>query len=125
MTDGFGRDMELAQALDQLDPGREDSAYWLRFRGWVMSRAAGELARRRVMAKLTVEDVLSSWARTVLPTAMLAAALAGLFLLRNHALEAPLPLGVEELLLTDVQGMSIPLTLSSSGTSISFASEVF
>ena len=127
MTDELGRDMGLAAALEYLDPARQDPAYWVRFRGWVMSSAGGELARRRLMAKLTIEDVVSSWARAVLPTAMLAAAVAGLVLLRGPALEDPVLLGIEELLLTDLQGLSIPMTLSQGipEASVSFASEVF
>ena len=76
--DGLGIDRELAQALRSLDPATQDPNYWFRFRGWVMTRAAPELARRRVMARLTMGDVMSSWARAVVPTAVLAAARAAM-----------------------------------------------
>ena len=91
-TDELGRDMELAGALESLDPASIDPNYWFRFHGRVMAGARTELARRRMTASLTVSDVLASWSRTVLPTAMLAAALAALMLVRtgSGALQAPL-----------------------------------
>ena len=62
----LGRDIELEGQLRVLDPSQDDTGYWFRFRGWVMKEAAGELARRRMSVDLTVEDLLESWARTVL-----------------------------------------------------------
>ena len=107
-TDELGRDMELAEALSVLDPASQDPNYWMRFRAWVMSNAARELARRRLMAQLTVGDVMESWARALVPAAVLAAALAGLLLLRGESLSAPQPIGVEELLVSEVGGETIP-----------------
>jgi hypothetical protein len=102
-TDELGRDMVLAETLGALDPATEDPGYWLRFRGWVLTEAAGELARRRLMAELTVADVLTSWSRAIVPTALLAAVMAGLLLMRSgsvhmlgsEAFDAPLAAELE------------------------------
>lgn len=125
--DGVERDMEVASWLEALDPATAEPNYWLRFQSWVMNNAAAELARRRLMAELTMGDVMTSWARAVIPTAVLAAALAGLLLLRAHAVPAPVPMGVEELLMAGVEGATIPVTLSSeeAGPAVVFASEGF
>ena len=64
-SDDLGRDMILAESLEALDPARRDPNYWMRFRGAVLSAAGRELARRRLIQELTVEDVLTSWARTI------------------------------------------------------------
>jgi hypothetical protein len=125
-TDELGRDMELAEALAVLDPARGDPNYWLRFCSWVMGGAARELSRRRLMAQLTVGDVMQSWARTVVPTAVAAALLAGLLLIRSSALSAPLPIGVEELLVSEIQGETIPMMLEAEDAgAVAFASEIF
>jgi hypothetical protein len=126
-ADGDDDDMELAQALRSLDPATEDPKYWLRFRGWVMTRAARELARRRLMARLTVGDVMSSWARTVVPAAVLAAVLAGMLLMRPEASDSPQPMGLEELLVTEIPGETVPVLLAPDGTEgvVAFASEIF
>jgi len=122
-----GRDREVSAWLATLDPAVDDPNYWFRFQSWVLDRAAPELARRRLLADLTVGDVLTSWARTVIPTAMLAALVAGLLLLRGHDLPAPRPVGVEELLTMGVEGASIPVRLSDDEVSsaVAFASEGF
>ena len=126
-TDELGRDMEIASLLESVDPASADPNYWLRFQSWVLKNAAPELARRRLMTELTMGDVMTSWARTVIPTAVLAAALAGLFLFRGQAAPAPRPVGVEELLVAGVEGATIPVALSTeeAGSAIAFASEVF
>jgi len=125
-ADELGRDMELAEALSVLDPARGDPNYWLRFRSWVMGAAARELARRRLLAQLTVGDVMQSWARTVLPTAVATALLAGILLIRGSALTAPLPIGVEELLVSEIEGETIPMMLEAEEADpFSFASEIF
>lgn len=125
-SDELGRDMELAEALSVLDPARGDPNYWLRFRSWVMGAAARELARRRLMAQLTVGDVMRSWARAVLPTAVATALVAGLLLIRSSSLSAPLPIGVEELLVSEIQGETIPMMLEADESgAVAFASEIF
>ena len=126
-TDELGRDMQIASWLEAVDPASADPNYWLRFQSWVLKNAAPELARRRLMAQLTMGDVMSSWARTVIPTAVLAAALAGMLLFRGHPVPAPVPVGVEELLVAEVEGATIPATLATAeaGSAIAFASEGF
>lgn len=125
-SDELGRDMELAEALSVLDPARGDPNYWLRFRSWVMGAAARELYRRRLMAQLTVGDVMQSWARAVLPTAVATALVAGLLLIRSSALDAPIPIGVEELLVSHIQGETIPMMLEADESgAVAFASEIF
>ena len=120
-------DRELAQALRSLDPATQDPNYWFRFRGWVMTRAAPELARRRAMARLTIGDVMSSWARAVVPTAVLAAALAGMLLMRAETSSNPQPMGLEELLVSEIPGETVPVLLAPEGTAgvVARASEIF
>ena len=122
----LGRDEELAQALGFLDPAQQDPNYWFRFRSWVLSNATAELARRRLMHELTVADVMSSWARGVVSTAALAAAVAGLLLVGGGDAPAPPAVGVEELLVSEVEGETIPILLApeTNGT-VAFASEIF
>ena len=126
-SDGLGRDMELAEAFRSLDPAVDDPNYWLRFRGWVMTGAARELARRRLMAQLTVGDVLTSWARTVVPTAVLAAALAGLLMLRSAESPGSDFIGLEELLVSEIPGETVPVLLTPEGNEgvVAFAAEIF
>ncbi len=123
-TDEIGRDIEIAQALWLIDPTHRDPNYWMRFRSWVMSGAARELARRRMVARLTVGDVVQSWARALVPTALLAAALAGLLLWRGVA---PVPMSVEELLVSEIEGETIPVMASPARTreAVIFAVEAF
>lgn len=114
-------DAELESALAALDPASSDPNYWLRFRWWVVSGAARELARRRREVSLTVGDVLESWARALVPTAALVAALAGMLLLRGEqAAEGP-PVVVDELLLSEVEGDMVPIDVSA----MTFAAEIF
>jgi hypothetical protein len=73
-----------------------------------------------------VGDVVSLWARAVVPTAVATALLAGLLLIRGSSLSAPLPIGVEELLVRDIQGETIPMMLEASeAEAVAFASEIF
>jgi hypothetical protein len=116
-------DPEIGRALAALDPTTMDPNYWLRFRAWVVDNAAPELARRRLAAELTVGDVMTSWARMVMPTAILAAALAGLMLLRGESVSTQ-PLGVEEMLVAEVDGQTIPAALDAP-SAVAFASEIF
>jgi hypothetical protein len=86
-VDEIGRDMILAEKLAALDPASEDPNYWYRFRAGVMSDAARSLAQRRLIAELTVADVVASWGRAIVPTAALAAALAGVMLMRAASVD--------------------------------------
>ena len=127
VPDGSGVDVRLSRALASLDPATADPNYWFRFRGWVMTGAARELARRRLMAQLTVGDVMTSWARTVVPAAVLAAALAGMLLMRAEATTNPQPMGLEELLVSEIPGETVPLLLAPDATegAVRFASEIY
>ncbi|HKJ01203.1 MAG TPA: hypothetical protein VJ997_02075 [Longimicrobiales bacterium] len=124
-----GQDPELASHLRLLDPASDDPNYWLRFQSWVLRNAAPELARRRIMADLTVGDVLTAWSRTLVPAAVLAAALAGLLLMRDAATAHPAPVavGVEELLIDGIEDETIPVALDNdeSATAVAFAGDRF
>ena len=125
-TEGLNQEDELAQALGLLDPAQQDPSYWVRFRSWVVSNAGAELARRRLVRELTVADVMSSWARAVVSTAALVAALAGLMLVRGAGAPDLQLVGVEELLVSEVEGETIPTLLApeTNGT-VAFAAEIF
>jgi len=126
-SDELGRDVVLAEALQALDPASEDPNYWFRFRGWVMSGAALELAQRRLMAELTIGEVMTSWARALVPTAALAASVAA-FILMRAATPVPMqPVGLEELLVSDVPVETQPVFLSPDAAAgiVAFASDVY
>lgn len=115
-----GRDPMVAEALETLDPANADANYWFRFHGRVMAGATAELARRRMMARLTVADVMASWSRTVVPTAMLAAAVAALILVRagSGALDTG---SVAQEMLAELPGEPVPV-LQESSAAVIFAS---
>src|SRR5687768_9561766 len=123
-TDALGRDRDIAEALYHIDPASEDPNYWFTFRDWVVSGAARELARRRIVAQLTVGDVVHSWARALVPTALLAAVLAGVVLWRFGSMP---PITVEELLVSEIEGETIPVLASPARSfeAVTFASEAF
>lgn len=123
-TDALGRDRDIAEALYHIDPASQDPNYWFRFRDWVVSGAARELARRRIVAQLTVGDVVHSWARALVPTALLAAVLAGVVLWRFGSMP---PITVEELLVSEIEGETIPVLASPARSfeAVTFASEAF
>lgn len=126
LDDGFGQDPEIAALLRTLDPESVDPNYWLRFRSWVVETAAPELARRRLISDVTVGDVLRSWSRTLVPTALLAAAVAGLALLRGPVMPEANPLLIEELLVSELGDDPIPAALSPQvGGAVSFVSDRF
>ena len=125
-TEGLNQEDELAQALGLLDPAQQDPSYWVRFRSWVVSNAGAELARRRLIRELTVADVMNSWARAVVSTAALVAALAGLLLVRGAGAPALQLVGVEELLVSEVEGETIPTLLApETNGMVAFAAEIF
>lgn len=71
--------------LRALDPERVEPGYWARLHRRIMEAAAPELARRSALHDVTLDEVMSSWARTVVPTALLAAAVAGFLVLQDAA----------------------------------------
>ena len=124
--DDPGPDFELAEALAFLDPASSDPTYWLRFRAGVMGSAARELAQRRLLAQLTVTDVMRSWARAVVPTALATAILAGALLIRGGAASTVSPVGLEELLVSEIDGETIPVMLDAEeAEAVVFASAIF
>lgn len=126
--DDLGPDVELTSALESVDPASWDPNYWMRFRARVLGRASAELARRRLMAELTVGDVLSGWARAIVPTAILAAAVAALILMRSASVAVPDRATVEDLLVAGIQDQTIPAALSSDdggASMVAFAGESF
>ena len=128
-TDEVGQDTVLTEALRSLDPATDDPHYWLRFQSWVMAEAAPELARRRMIMELTVEDVLVSWSRAVLPVAM-AAAVAAIAFIRSPQAEVPVvatAVGVEELLVVEVPQETQPVLLSPDAAAgiVAFASDIY
>ena len=127
LSDDSGPDRDLAQAFTQLDPEYQDPTYWYHFRQWILENAAGELARRRLIHDVTVGAVMMSWARTIVPAALVTAIVAGLLLSRNQSVVPAEPLGIEELLTSGVEGQTIPALLAPSEMSdaVVFASEVF
>lgn len=119
--DEIGYDAELSRSLSSLDPVSRDPNYWLRFRWWVVSAATAELARRRRQARLTVGDVVESWARALVPTAALVAALAGMLLMRSQPTVEWPAISVEDLMLSEVEGNAIPIDVAA----LTFAAEIF
>ena len=128
-SDGAGedetRDLEIASALESVDPASGDPGFWTRFHSRVMQGAAPELARRRLMADLTVGEVLTGWARALVPTAVLAAAVAALVLMRQ-APAAP-PATLENILTAGIETQTIPEALheGEGEVSVAFAAERF
>ena len=128
----------LAAAFHKIDPARTDPTYWERFSRVVLTRALPELSRRGCDLPLSLSDVVSSWARTLLPTAAAAAAI-GIFLISR----SPVPdseigqasvlgpvIGVEELLISEIEGDPIPALLASDLNervvgAVTFASDAF
>ena len=91
--------------LAVLDPGLDDPGYWSRFLSVVMARASGELSRRRLAAEVGVTDFLQSWSVTVIRAALIAAAIAGVLLLRDRPATV---LGVEEALTIGLEDRTLP-----------------
>ncbi len=102
---------EQAPDLAVLDPGLDNPEYWPRFLSVVMERASGELSRRRLAAEVGVTDFLQSWSVTVIRAALIAAAIAGVLLLRDGpattlGVEEALTMGLEDRTLPDLMGQS-------------------
>lgn len=128
----------LASAFAAVDPGGADPHYWARFHRTVLQRSLPELVRRRRESTLSLSEVVSSWARTLLPAAAAAAAVGAILISRSPAEETRtgqsfIPVAevdVEELLVLEVEGETIPATLGAAGNgrtagSATFASDEF
>ena len=99
-----GQDHHLAI----LDPGLDDPGYWFRFQSLVMARVDDELSRRRLAADVGVSDFLESWSRTVIHAAAIAAAIAGVLLLRGRP---ALEWDIEEALTVELQDRTLPQSM--------------
>ena len=126
---GPGRGSEQ-RPLEALDPEGVDPGYWARLHRRILETAAPELARRRRLRDATLDEVMSSWARTVVPTALLAAALAGLLLLQDASPEPARSASadVEEALLEGLEGSGFSAVASSGNgepSAVIFAGESF
>jgi len=121
----IGRDPQIAEALRALDPAADDPGYWLRFQRSVMRAVEGELARRRMVADLTVSEVVTSWSRAVLPTALVVAAVATMLLVRPSLIgidaEPSSPLALEEMLADDIADAWTPPAEPDPTTAVTFA----
>ncbi len=90
--------------LRALDPAHDRPGYWERFRAEIMERAAFELARRRELARESVELVLSGWSRSLVPVAVAAAVIAAIMLGSENTQDPGqgTPLVLEDVLSTDL-----------------------
>ena len=102
-------------SLAFLDPESGDSGYWRRFRHRVMALAGSELAQRRAARPVTVGDVVLGWRNALVPTALLAAALASLLLMQDRSFRAHTSGGYDEILVSGLEE-SIPVLVVSSLT---------
>ena len=104
------RDPDMESLLAEVDPAVGRRGYWATFHRSVMDAARFELARRRRAMEATVAGTVTSWARAVVPSALLTAAAAAVILL---VVPAPGPtvdpeLGMEEMLFIGLEDEPIP-----------------
>ncbi len=109
-------EMDEKLALDSLDPASKDPGFWLRFHHRVMADAQGELARRRMVGELSVVDVVFAWRKTLVPMALLAAALAGILLMAHQPGPAVQVVALEDVLTEDLNLLDGSGVLSPEGT---------
>lgn len=122
------RDAAIETLLATLEPEATRPRYWQSLQRAIVDAARMELARRRRLADLTVSGTVTSWARTVVPSAVLTAAAAAVILLVvPPPSNAPVAdVGVEELLSAGLEGDAIPVDLDDSGGGFTFAAaEIF
>ena len=106
-------DQDNGLPLKPLDPGTEDPGFWLRFHARVMTLAKEELVRRQGAGELSVAEVVFAWRRALVPAALMAAALAGIFVVVNEEPAPALPpVALEEALVEDLDGEPIPTFLA-------------
>jgi len=108
-------DLDDRIQLKSLDPASEDPGFWIRFHGRVLAQARDELARRRLAAEWTIAEVVFQWRKTLVPVTLLAATMAGIFVLGH---EEPAPtlslIALEEALIEGLEGDPIPTVLGRS-----------
>lgn len=129
LTDG-GRGMnsafddpDIVDLLGVLDPGFDDMSYWRRFHLRVVSQAGVEL-RRRSLQHATIADVVESWTRALVPIAALVAAIAGVMLGQTRTIEFAGPVGVEEVLIAELDGPALPDLVRDGPENLTFAADV-
>jgi hypothetical protein len=104
--------------LEALDPASTDPGFWVRFHGRVMDRAKNELTRRRMAGEWSVAEVVFQWRKPLIPLTLLAASLAGVFVMSHEEpgpVSAPTPIALEEALVQDLPGDPIPIVLATTG----------
>jgi len=127
-VDSSDRDPGFEELVAVLDPATTRSGYWQTFHRGVVEAGRFELARRRRLADLTVAGTVTSWARTVVPSAFVAAAAAAVILLVVPApSQREVEVGIEELLSAGLDGEPVPAELDEDPVSgLTFASaEIF
>ena len=97
-SDDDHRDPQVGAWLSEVDPGRDDASYWMRFHRDVIVAGQYELVRRRVESEATVVGLVSAWSRALVPAALAAAAAAGIMLAQPNLEAADSPIFVEEVL---------------------------
>jgi len=102
--------------LESLDPRSKDAGFWLRFHGRVMDAAQAELGRRRMAGDLSVVDVVFAWRRALIPMTLLAAALAGILMVKPAPDEPVRMVAVEEVLTEDLNLFTTAGVLGGEGT---------
>ena len=105
-------DMDDRLELGSLDPASEDPGFWIRVHGRVMASAKEELYRRQVTGHWTIAEVVFQWRKTLVPVTLLAATLAGIFVVAHEEPMAPLQtIALEEALVEGLVGEPIPSVL--------------
>jgi hypothetical protein len=105
-------DLDDRLRLESLDPGSEDPGFWIRVHGRVMAQSRDELARRRMAGEWSIAEVVFQWRKTLVPVTLLAATMAGIFVLGHEEPVSTLsPIALEEALMEGLDGDPIPTIL--------------
>lgn len=108
-SDDDVRDPLVGGWLAEVDPGRDDPTYWMRFHRSVEAGSRMELRRRRRENELSVVGVMSTWSRAVVPAALAAATIAGFLLVRSG------PVQDRDVLVEDVISLGMPHPVADDG----------
>lgn len=110
-ADDETRDARVASWLSELDPGRDDPAYWMGFHRQAVDASRLELLRRRRESERSVAGVVSGWSRTVIPAALMAAAVAGFLLAQPDVTDSSPEVTLDDLITMGAPG-PIPADMS-------------